>query len=608
VERSQARRALIDPLVDALSPSTIVACWVDPDDASSPAWPGVTGPAVATCTPRDLAEAPAADVVWICGRPNWHSLRALIPLLARRGGSPTIVVEGAVPPPVPPWSSNAAYAATLAREQQANAGLREGLEQLARALDPDATVLWFAPGPGAGVAIPAATARRLDSWLAGRRELLGSVASAEAGRDALIARNFELFELLDRAQRTGTAVVKSLRFRVGTRAVRTVRRLARKTEVFRAPREILARAPVVEQWRRRLAEERSTAALVLPRDALKVTFVLPELRLSGGSLVVSELVDELRCMGVDARIATLRARGDVFRMRFLYRPMVFDDVAAMRKELPAANLVVATHWSTAEWVRDLVAAGRAPRAAYFLQDYEAWFYPETDHTTRARVKASYEMIADKIATSAWLAEMLRADGYEARVVAPGLDLDVFYPRTLDKPVPPTVLAMARPRTPRRGFETVVATLQRVHDAVPHARLVLFGERLGEMPLPFPYRGAGVITDRQRLARLYSGTRVHFDGSDFQAFGRANLEAMACGAVSVITDTGGVREYARDGENSLLVEPQDPAAAADAIVRLLGDAALHTRLRTAGLTTAAGWSMRRRAREHLTIYEAIVSTR
>jgi glycosyltransferase involved in cell wall biosynthesis len=295
-------------------------------------------------------------------------------------------------------------------------------------------------------------------------------------------------------------------------------------------------------------------------------------------------------------------------MRFLDRPMVFDDVAAMRQQLPEADLVVATHWSTAEWVRDLVAAGRALRAAYFLQDYEAWFYPETAHTTRARVKASYDMIADKIATSAWLAEMLRADGYEARVVAPGLDLDVFYPRPLDKPVPPTVLAMARPRTPRRGFETVVAALERVHHAFPQARLVLFGERLGEMPLPFPYRGAGVITDPQRLARVYSGTRVHFDGSDFQAFGRANLEAMACGAVSVITDTGGVREYARDGENSLLVEPQDPSAAADAIVRLLGDAALHARLRTAGLTTAAGWSLRRRAREHLTIYESIVSTR
>ena len=49
--------------------------------------------------------------------------------------------------------------------------------------------------------------------------------------------------------------------------------------------------------------------------------MFPELRVSGGGLVVSELVNELRFLGVDARIATLQARADVFRMRFLERPM-----------------------------------------------------------------------------------------------------------------------------------------------------------------------------------------------------------------------------------------------------------------------------------------------
>jgi glycosyltransferase involved in cell wall biosynthesis len=336
--------------------------------------------------------------------------------------------------------------------------------------------------------------------------------------------------------------------------------------------------------------------------------VLPELRLSGGALVVAELVNELRLLGADARIATLKARADVYRTRLLHRPLVFDSIDAMTRDLPRADVVVATHWSTAEWVRDLVAARRARSATYLLQDYEAWFYPEDDLVTRARVEASYAMIADKVVTSAWLAELLGQAGHDSTTIPPGLGLDVFYPRPVSPPPRPVVLAMARPRTPRRGFDTVVAALTKVHEAVPDAQIVLFGERLGEMRLPFPYRGEGVITDQDRLARLYTSARVHFDGSDFQAFGRAALEAMACGTVSVLTNVGGVHEYARDGDNAVLVAPSDPSSAATAIIELLRDGDRFERLRDNGLATVPAFSMRRRARVYLAHFERVAGAR
>src|SRR5437764_11749458 len=99
--------------------------------------------------------------------------------------------------------------------------------------------------------------------------------------------------------------------------------------------------------------------------------------------------------------------------------------------------------------------------------------------------------------------------------------------------------------------------------MPDVDIVLVGEQIDSLKLPFPYRSAGVITDHDELVRLYSSARVHFDGSDFQAFGLPAVEAMACGAVSVLTDAGGVREYARDDENCLLVRPRDVEAAARA---------------------------------------------
>ena len=62
--------------------------------------------------------------------------------------------------------------------------------------------------------------------------------------------------------------------------------------------------------------------------------------------------------------------------------------------------------------------------------------------------------------------------------------------------------------------------------------------------------------------------------------------MACGCATVLGRDGGVTEYARDGENTLLVDPADRDATVAAVVRLLDDRALRSRFVAAGLETAA----------------------
>jgi glycosyltransferase involved in cell wall biosynthesis len=58
-----------------------------------------------------------------------------------------------------------------------------------------------------------------------------------------------------------------------------------------------------------------------------------------------------------------------------------------------------------------------------------------------------------------------------------------------------------------------------------------------------------------------------------------IEAMACGRAIVGTATGGIPEYIQTGRNGLLVEPRNPQALADAIVRLIRNAEERTRLGT-----------------------------
>ena len=89
------------------------------------------------------------------------------------------------------------------------------------------------------------------------------------------------------------------------------------------------------------------------------------------------------------------------------------------------------------------------------------------------------------------------------------------------------------------------------------------------------------------------------------FGRPALEAMACGTPSVLTDVGGVSEYARDGVNCLLVPPAAPEASAEAILRLLEDAELRRTIVDDGFRTVRAYSMRLEARRTLALFDDLV---
>jgi hypothetical protein len=72
----------------------------------------------------------------------------------------------------------------------------------------------------------------------------------------------------------------------------------------------------------------------------------------------------------------------------------------------------------------------------------------------------------------------------------------------------------------------------------------------------------------------------------EGWGLTVLEAAACGTPAVATDAPGLRDSVRDGETGLLVPPDDPAALARALGRVLGDAALRERLGRAAVVWAA----------------------
>ena len=68
-----------------------------------------------------------------------------------------------------------------------------------------------------------------------------------------------------------------------------------------------------------------------------------------------------------------------------------------------------------------------------------------------------------------------------------------------------------------------------------------------------------------------------------------MEAMACGCASVIADSIGINEFARNGYNSIIVPVRNSGALARAVVKIAGNRRLKDKLVENGLGTAKTFS-------------------
>jgi glycosyltransferase involved in cell wall biosynthesis len=86
-----------------------------------------------------------------------------------------------------------------------------------------------------------------------------------------------------------------------------------------------------------------------------------------------------------------------------------------------------------------------------------------------------------------------------------------------------------------------------------------------------------------------------------------LEAMAAGLPVVATAVGGIPEIVVDGETGVLVPPQDDAALAAALERLLADPELGRRMGAAGRARAEElFDVARFRRDHLELYDRLLA--
>ncbi|MFZ0910913.1 MAG: glycosyltransferase family 4 protein, partial [Candidatus Acidiferrales bacterium] len=203
-----------------------------------------------------------------------------------------------------------------------------------------------------------------------------------------------------------------------------------------------------------------------------------------------------------------------------------------------------------------------------------------------------------IANSDFTRRFIEAAGVEPDRIAkifPGADPVRFQPdldcselkRRLGLVDRPVLLTVARTVKANRykGHDVVLRALSRVAREFPNVAYVVVGggddlahlEQLAEecgvrnnvifpgdvsdAELPLFYNACDVFVMCSREERSRRGLLV-------EGFGLSFLEASACGKPIVAGRSGGVPEAVRDGVTGLLVNPIDPEAVAEGIVKLL----------------------------------------
>ena len=91
----------------------------------------------------------------------------------------------------------------------------------------------------------------------------------------------------------------------------------------------------------------------------------------------------------------------------------------------------------------------------------------------------------------------------------------------------------------------------------------------------------------------------------ESLGSVLLDAMEFGLPIVATRAGGIPEIISDGDNGLLVEPDNADQLRYALLRLLNDKPLAQRLGSRGKVVAQAYSPDRMTEQYLDLYQALL---
>ncbi len=245
--------------------------------------------------------------------------------------------------------------------------------------------------------------------------------------------------------------------------------------------------------------------------------------------------------------------------------------------------------------------GRNAQLVYLIQGYEPLIMMKPNRNQWINrfmatiANTSYRLPFDRIAVSSWIQSKINR---EMSIIPNGIDTTLFYATEAIKSQNTTFTIGAIGRTASiKGFDIFCKAVGSFLTD-PNIEIMILSDELNIAPQGMTLVQAQSDDD---IRDFYQSCDVFIYPSRMDGFGLPPLEAMACGTPVILTDSGGVLEYA-NAQNAIIVAVDDNDAIAEAIMTLYNTPSERKRLRQEGLKTAYQFSKEAMLRKYQIYFE------
>lgn len=320
---------------------------------------------------------------------------------------------------------------------------------------------------------------------------------------------------------------------------------------------------------------------------MKISFILPGAGISGGTRVTVVQANHLLSRGHKVRILVRKmpvSLKEIFRQLrntviysvhswledFKGRPEYFKKIRECNFSKDEILIGVGSYV-----LEEMVELQSLPNPkVMYLHGITKWD-PE-------RMKRVLNFPIPKIAVASYLIDLVKREGKgEVLAVIPnGINRREYFMSVSEseKNGIGTIYSSNAAKDPK----TIITCIKKISTLRPEIPIRIFGiDRKPKQLTKFVYKRFPSV---QQAREIYSKSLVWIVASRWEGFSIPVLEAIACGAVPVVTDCEGPRDIIIDGENGFLVEVGAVDQIVDRVMLLLNDRSLRNRMRSKGQAT------------------------
>lgn len=267
---------------------------------------------------------------------------------------------------------------------------------------------------------------------------------------------------------------------------------------------------------------------------------------AGGVHMSVDMINYLVMNGVNCNILYGFSTG--YDEILLFNPVQTNDI-----EKYQFKKIVSTIYTSTYYAKRIADQYNVP-LIYFAQGYEPYFENGFDYGV---AEVSYKLADSVLTISNYLKERYKdMFNVDSTVVQNGINYDLLYKKNDNKKI--KVITLVLRNNVLKGDYILLDILKKICNQYKNLKINLL---YNDDKIHFPFNNNETIEinkikgpfSRKEIASIFQGSDLYIDASFTEGFGLMALEAMAAGNVVIVSDSGGINEYVKDGVNGCIVK-------------------------------------------------------